>query len=172
MAKQSAGILVFRRQPSVIEVLLVHPGGPFWAKKDTWSIPKGELEDGEDRLAAARREFEEEVGFAVPAGELMDLGEAKQSGKINYIWAVEGNPDIKRFKSNTFKMEWPPKSGQEQEFPENDRAAWIDLVTAKTKVYGYLTVYIDRLAEKLGTEVTEFAVAAKPASLPEQQSLL
>lgn len=168
MAKQSAGILVFRKTGSKVEVLLVHPGGPFWSKKDTWSIPKGELEEGEDRLAAAKREFAEEVGFEVPDGELTDLGEAKQSGKVNYIWAVEGNPDIKKFKSNTFTMEWPPKSGQEQEFPENDRAAWFDLAMAKTKVFAYLAVYIDRLAETLGSKVEPVPEPEKP----QQQSLL
>jgi predicted NUDIX family NTP pyrophosphohydrolase len=165
MAKQSAGILVFRRTADTVEVLLVHPGGPFWAKKDTWSIPKGELEADEDLLSAAVREFEEEVGFKPPEGQRISLGEAKQSGKTNYIWAVEGDADLKRFKSNTFTMEWPPKSGQEQEFPENDRARWFDLAAAQGKVFKNQTGFIERLAETLGTTIE---VNAKP----EQQSLL
>jgi predicted NUDIX family NTP pyrophosphohydrolase len=165
MTKHSSGILVFRRQAGAVEVLLVHPGGPFWAKKDTWSIPKGELEADEEPLSAAAREFAEEVGFPAPAGQLLSLGEAKQSGKLNSIWAVEGDADLKQFKSNTFAMEWPPKSGQQAEFPENDRAAWFDLATAQIKLFKYQTVFLDRLAEAL-----KVTIAAKIA--PEQQSLL
>lgn len=168
---QSAGILVFRKRGNTVEVLLVHPGGPFWAKKDSWSIPKGELEAGEQRQSAALREFEEEVGFKPPDGELINLGEAKQNSKVNHIWAVAGDVDLKQFKSNSFTMEWPPKSGQEQEFPENDRAAWFDLATAKTKLYQYLAVFIDRLAEAIGADIP--IITADPApDLPEQQSLL
>ncbi|HTB48789.1 MAG TPA: NUDIX domain-containing protein [Verrucomicrobiae bacterium] len=164
MSKQSAGILVFRGNPRSVEVLLVHPAGPFWAKKDTWSIPKGELDEGEDHLAAAFREFEEELGMLPPAGELLELGSMKQSGgKTNYIWAVEGEFNVKLFKGNTFTMEWPPKSGQQQEFPENDRAAWFDLATAKRKLFKAQIVFIDRLAERLKIEMTPE---------PEQQSLL
>ena len=165
MAKQSAGILVFRKHSGVVEVLLAHPGGPFWANKDSWSIPKGELDDGEDLQVAAEREFKEEVGFDRPAGKLIELGEAKQSGKTNYIWAVEGDPDLKQFKSNMFKMEWPPKSGTEQEYPEVDRIKWFDLATAQIKVYKYQVVYFDRLAEAIGTTIETKAV-------PEQQTLL
>lgn len=165
MAKQSAGILVFRKKSGAVEVLLAHPGGPFWAKKDTWSIPKGELGEGEELQAAAEREFAEEVGFERPAGALIDLGQAKQSGKTNYIWAVEGDVDLNKFKSNTFTMEWPPSSGKEEEFNETDRIAWFDLATAKTKVYKYQVDYFDRLAEALGTTIEE-------TSVPEQQTLL
>src|SRR5262245_47550688 len=123
MAKHSAGILMFRRSGPEPEVLLVHPGGPFWAKKDdgAWSIPKGLYESGEDPLAAARREFEEETG-CVPDGEFIALGSFKQpGGKIVAAWAVEGDFDLAGFKSNPFSMEWPPKSGRIQQFPEADR---------------------------------------------------
>lgn len=164
MSVQSAGILVFRGQGSKIEVLLVHPGGPFWAKKDSWSIPKGELEADEELLTGAFREFEEEVGVPPPKGELLELGEFKSSSaKTNYIWAMEGDFDLKDFKSNTFTMEWPPKSGVQQEFVENDRAGWFDLTTAQRKVFKNQAVFIDRLAERLQIDMpTE----------PEQQSLL
>ena len=164
MSVQSAGILVFRRTVSAVEVLLVHPGGPFWAKKDSWSIPKGELETDEDLFSGAAREFEEEVGIKPPAGKQLELGEFKQgSAKTNHIWAVEGEVDLKDFKCNTFIMEWPPKSGVEQEFPENDRAAWFDLGTARRKLFKGQVIFIDRLAEQLNVEV---------AAEPEQQSLL
>jgi len=166
MGKQSAGLLVFRRVKGGIEVLLVHPGGPFWGKKDTWSIPKGELEAGEDQKAAVAREFEEEVGAKPPAGKLIDLGTSKSSGsKTNYVWAVEGDVDLTKFKCNTFTMEWPPKSGQQQEFPENDRAAWFDLASAKSKLFKSQVGFVDKLAEILGV-----TVEIKPE--PEQQSLL
>lgn len=165
MTKHSAGLLVFRRNADSVEVLLVHPGGPFWARKDSWSIPKGELEEDEELQSAAAREFTEETGFPPPAGELIGLGEARQGSKLNSIWAVEGDVDLKQFKSNTFTMEWPPKSGQEAEFPENDRAAWFDLATARTKLFKYQTAFLDRLAEAL-----QVTIAAKVA--PEQQSLL
>src|SRR5437660_2520772 len=109
--KQSAGILVYRRKGDKVEVLLAHPGGPFGAKKDVWSIPKGELDDNEDRQAAGKREFEEELGVPPPAGELIDLGTSKQSGKINYIWAVEGEVEVANLSFNSmFTIEWPPRS--------------------------------------------------------------
>ena len=165
MSKQSAGILVFRRQASGVEVLLVHPGGPFWAKKDSWSIPKGELEADEDHLSAAQREFAEELGMPAPTGELTDLGAVKQPGKVNFIWAVEGTIDLAKFKSNTFAMEWPPHSGQELQFPENDRAAWFDLITAKRKLFRAQAEFIDRLASALNIPLIDIAP-------PEQQSLL
>lgn len=161
---QSAGILVYRKQGSDVEVLLTHPGGPFWAKKDTWSIPKGEVEENESLETAAAREFKEELNIDPPAGERLDLGSVKQSGgKTNYIWAVSGNPDITGFKSNAFSMEWPPKSGQMQEFPENDRAAWFPLSEAKLKVFKAQQTFLDRLVEHLGLEKIE---------VPEQQTLL
>ncbi len=129
MAKTSAGILLFRRAPAGVEVLLVHPGGPFWAKKDVgaWSIPKGLADEGEDLLAAAKREFLEETGMPVE-GEFLDLGAHKQpSGKTIVAWACEGDFDPASLKSNTFSVEWPPRSGRMAEFPEVDRAAWFSI---------------------------------------------
>lgn len=126
MAKSSAGVLLFRRRGGSIELLLVHPGGPFWKNKDAgaWSIPKGEFTDGEPALEAARREFLEETGFAVD-GPFLPLTPLKQpSGKTIHAWAAEGDLDPAAVRSNTFSMEWPPKSGREREFPEVDRAAW------------------------------------------------
>jgi len=164
VSKQAAGILVFRQITDTVEVLLVHLAGPMWAKRDCWSIPKGELDEDEDHLEAAFREFEEELGSAPPVGELIELGSLKSSGnKMNYIWAIEGDFDVTTFKSNTFTMEWPPKSGQQQEFLENDRAAWFDLPTAKRKLFKSQIDFIDRLAERLAVEM-------QPD--PEQQSLL
>jgi len=152
--KRSAGILVFRRSDASVELLLAHPGGPIWGKRDVWSIPKGELDENEQLEAAARREFEEEIGLAVPAGELIDLGSAKQSGgKTNFVWAVEGDIDLAKFSCNTFTMEWPPKSGQFQEFPENDRAAWFAPELAVQKLFPAQVVFIERLAEKLGLDI-------------------
>jgi predicted NUDIX family NTP pyrophosphohydrolase len=136
MAKQSAGILMFRRTGGRPEVLLVHPGGPFWAKKDdgAWSIPKGLYEDREDPLAAARREFEEETG-CTPEGEFLALGSFKQpSNKTIVAWAIESDFDLAKFKSNLFSMEWPPKSGRTQQFPEVDRIAWFEPDEAKRKI--------------------------------------
>jgi predicted NUDIX family NTP pyrophosphohydrolase len=147
--RRSAGLLLYRRNPD-IEVLLVHPGGPFFAKKDdgVWSIPKGEYEPGEDALAAAVREFEEELGSRPPDGERIDLGEVKQrGGKIVTAWAVEGDIDTVAVVSNTFAMEWPPRSGRTAEFPEIDRAEWFDLPTARTKILAAQEPFLDRLAE-------------------------
>jgi predicted NUDIX family NTP pyrophosphohydrolase len=136
MARQSAGLLMYRRRQGTVEVLLAHPGGPFWAKKDlgAWSIPKGEFEPDEDSRAAAKREFEEETGFSV-TGEFIPLAPIKQpGGKIVHIWAVEGDCDAAAIKSNTFMIEWPPRSGRQQAFPEIDRAEWFSLDDAKEKV--------------------------------------
>jgi predicted NUDIX family NTP pyrophosphohydrolase len=136
MAKISAGILLFRRRPPDLEVMLVHPGGPFWAKKDlgAWSIPKGLADEGEDLLAAAKREFLEETGMAVD-GEFLDLGAHKQpSGKTIAAWACEGDFDPATLKSNTFSLEWPPRSGRMAEFPEVDRAAWYSIDDALVKI--------------------------------------
>ena len=147
--KRSAGLLLYRRAPE-LEVLLVHPGGPFFAKKDdgVWSVPKGEYEPDEDPLAAAVREFEEELGSPPPAGERIDLGEIKQrAGKIVTAWAVEGDIDASAVVSNTFEMEWPPRSGRTAEFPEIDRAEWFDLTTARTKILAAQQPFLDRLAE-------------------------
>lgn len=136
MAKQSAGLLPFREGPSGLEVLLVHPGGPFWAAKDdgAWSIPKGEIADDEDPLAAARREFEEETGF-VAGDDMRPLTPIRlPSGKVVHAWAVRGDADPAALESNTFSMEWPPRSGRHQEFPEVDRAAWLSIAEAKRKI--------------------------------------
>jgi predicted NUDIX family NTP pyrophosphohydrolase len=136
--KRSAGLLVYRLgADSGLEVLIAHMGGPFWAKKDdrAWSIPKGEYEGDEDPLAAAWREFEEEMGSPAPGGEVIGLGEQRQpSGKIIVTYAVEGDFDLSGFRSNVFAMEWPPGSGQLQEFPEMDRAEWMTAERAARKL--------------------------------------
>jgi predicted NUDIX family NTP pyrophosphohydrolase len=152
MSKRSAGFLLFREVSSHLEVLLVHPGGPFWAKKDegAWSIPKGEFEENEDPLAAAKREFEEETGFA-PTGEVIPLEPLRQpSGKLVYAWAMKGDFDPAELKSNTFSMEWPPKSGRHQEFPEIDRAAWLPIEAASHKILKGQAAFLVQLQEKLG----------------------
>jgi predicted NUDIX family NTP pyrophosphohydrolase len=153
MPKLSAGLLLYRRTNGEVEVLLVHPGGPFWAKKDdgAWSIPKGEYERGEDPLEVAIREFEEEIGVPPPqASEAVPLGELRQpSGKRLSAWALEGRLDVDEVHSNTFPMEWPPRSGRMQEFPEVDRAAWFDLETARRKLLKGQVAFLDRLREVL-----------------------
>ena len=136
MPKQSAGLLMFRRRGGALEVFLVHPGGPFWAKKDqgAWSIPKGEYEPDEDPLVAARREFAEETGI-VPEGAFVALAPLRQSGgKLVRAFAFEGDLDPETIKSNTFVMEWPPRSGRQQEFPEVDRAGWFTIDVASQKI--------------------------------------
>jgi predicted NUDIX family NTP pyrophosphohydrolase len=136
MPKHSAGLLLYRRRASSCEVLLVHPGGPFWKKKDhgAWSIPKGLVEEGEEPLATAKREFAEETGL-VPQGQFDPLGSFRQSGgKIVHAWAVEGDFDPNDLKCNTFTLEWPPRSGRMQEFPEVDRAAWFSLQEASAMI--------------------------------------
>jgi predicted NUDIX family NTP pyrophosphohydrolase len=134
--KESAGLLMYRLHDSTLEVFLVHPGGPYWAKKDlgSWSIPKGEFEEGEDRLNAAKREFREETGF-LPEGSFAALTPVKQpGGKTVYAWAVRGDCDAKTIVSNRFSIEWPPRSGKRQEFPEVDRAGWFTMELAKEKI--------------------------------------
>jgi predicted NUDIX family NTP pyrophosphohydrolase len=136
MKQRSAGILMYRRRGTGIELFLVHPGGPLWAKKDeaAWSIPKGLYDESEDALAAARREFEEETGFAVD-GAFTPLGEHKQpTGKLVIAWALEGDCDPAVIRSNTFTMEWPPKSGKAARFPEVDRAGWFGPDEAMRKI--------------------------------------
>ena len=136
MAKQSAGLLLYRVHQGALEVFLVHPGGPFWAGKDlgAWSIPKGEIEEGEDLLEAARREFAEETGFR-PEGVFRELAPVRQkSGKVVRAWAVEGDCDAAAIRSNTFPLEWPPRSGRWMDVPEVDRAGWFDLDTARAKI--------------------------------------
>lgn len=147
MATTAAGILLFRRGGSALEVLLVHMGGPFWARKDAgaWSIPKGEVGAGEDAMAAARREFEEETGAAITE-PLRAIGQLTQSGgKIVHAWAVEQDFDPARLRSNTFKMEWPAGSGRLREFPEVDRAAWFDLAEAARRILPSQRPFLDRL---------------------------
>lgn len=150
--KRSAGLLVFRRMPGT-EVLLGHMGGPFWAKRDAgaWSIPKGEYEPDEAPRAAARREFVEELGLPAPEGELIELGDVRQSGgKLVTVWAVEGDVDPGRVVPGTFEMEWPRGSGRIQRFPEIDRVAWFDLERAREKLVTAQRAFVDRLAERLG----------------------
>ena len=140
---------MFRRREGSLEVFLVHPGGPFWAKKDSgaWSIPKGEYTEGEDPRAAALREFEEETGWA-PRGEFLPLGQIRQAGgKIVTAWAFEGDCDPASIRSNTFSIEWPPRSGKAQEFPEIDRAAWFPLEIAREKILKGQTAFLDRLSQ-------------------------
>ena len=151
MTKQSAGLLMYRKKNQSIQVLLIHPGGPFWAKKDlgTWSMPKGEFNREEDALKAARREFEEETGF-LPTGQFMRLGAIKQpSGKVIHAWAFEGDLDAKKIKSNTFSLEWPPQSGKQQEFPEADRAEWFNIDVAREKIISGQLEFIDELLRLL-----------------------
>ncbi|HXE43913.1 MAG TPA: NUDIX domain-containing protein [Conexibacter sp.] len=154
MAKRSAGILMFRRTgDGELEVLLVHPGGPFWARRDAgaWSIPKGEVDQGEDERACALRELAEETGAAfpdAPEDELLALGEVRQkSGKVVAAWAIERDLDADAIVSNTFELEWPPRSGRVQMFPEVDRAAWLSLPAARRKLLPAQAPFLDRLAE-------------------------
>ena len=151
MAKRSSGILLFRRSP-VLEVLLVHPGGPFWAKKDlgAWSIPKGEHDDAEEAVAAALREFEEETGTKPDEGDLTDLGTVRQkSGKVVQAYALEGDLDADAIRSNTFSLEWPPRSGVIREFPEVDHAQWFALTEARRRINPAQVVFLERVREML-----------------------
>ena len=151
-SKRSAGILLFRRTNGQVEVLIAHMGGPLWARKDeaAWSVPKGEYEPDEPAEAAARREFQEELGLPVPDGTWIDLGEVKQSnGKIVTVWALEGDLDTTQVVPGMFTMEWPKGSGVVREFPEVDRAAWFDLATARDKLVKAQRDFLDRLAERL-----------------------
>src|SRR3954466_3747010 len=150
MAKRSSGILLFRRRAE-LEVLLVHPGGPFWARKDAgaWSIPKGEHEERENAQACAIREFTEETGSAPSPGELDDLGSIKQKGgKVVQAWALEGDLDAAEVRSNTFTMQWPPRSGRMQEFPEVDRAQWFALGEARERINPAQAAFLDRLERR------------------------
>ena len=152
MARRSAGILLYRLTGDGPEFLLVHPGGPFWAKRDegAWSIPKGEYEEDEDPLASALREFEEETGTLLEPGELVELGSVKQkSGKVVVAWATRGDLDVDVIHSNTFVMEWPPRSGSTAEFPEVDRAGWFDPAAARRKLVAAQAAFVDRLLERL-----------------------
>lgn len=152
MTPRSAGVLLYRRGPAGLEVLLVHPGGPFWAKKDegAWQLPKGGVDPGEDAEAAARREFAEELGTA-PQGDLRPLGSIRQSGgKIVEAFALEGDLDPEAIVSVSFEIEWPPRSGTRQSFPEVDRAAWFTLAAAKRMMLASQLPLLDRLMELVG----------------------
>jgi predicted NUDIX family NTP pyrophosphohydrolase len=150
--KQSAGLLVHRGAVAALEVLLVHPGGPFWAKKDdgAWFIPKGEIENDEEPWATARREFREELGLPPPDSEPLELGTVKnKSGKLIYAWALAGDLDLSGFHSNTFSLEWPPRSGKQREFPEVDRARYFGIEEATQKMHSAELPLLERLLRVL-----------------------
>jgi len=152
--KKTAGLLLYRIRGSAVEVFLVHPGGPFWAKKDegAWSIPKGEFADDEQPLSAAKREFQEETGFSME-GNFMALAPLKQrSGKLVYAWALEGDCDAGAIKSNLFSMEWPPRSGKRQEYPEVDRASWFTLESAKRRIVPGQIAFLEELQQMLDSD--------------------
>ena len=153
MGARSAGLLLYRTTAQgVVEVLIAHPGGPFWMRKDdgAWSIPKGEYDTGDDPLAAAYREFREETGCEPPDGEVVALGELKQpGGKKVTVWALEGDLDVARASSNTFELEWPPRSGRVQEFPEVDRVEWASVSRARTKLLKGQVLFLDRMMDAL-----------------------
>lgn len=151
MAKQSAGILLYRFKDKQLQVFLIHPGGPFFRNKDTgsWSIPKGEFLDDEDPLDAAKREFQEETGQSIE-GKFIELGPIIQkAGKKVYAWAIEGDIDHEKIVSNLFEIEWPPRSGKKQTFPEVDKAGWFDTETAKVKINIAQSVFMDKLLFQL-----------------------
>ena len=145
--KRSAGILLYRRADGMLELLLVHPGGPFWAKRDlgAWTIPKGEIVEGEDPLAAARRELTEETGVAANPSAIALTPLRQAGGKLVLAWAVEGDCDASRIRSNTFTMEWPPRSGRMAQFPEVDRAAWFEPGEARRRILPSQAPFIDEL---------------------------
>ncbi|HTL20335.1 MAG TPA: NUDIX domain-containing protein [Steroidobacteraceae bacterium] len=148
----SAGLLLYRRAESGLEVFLVHPGGPFWARKDegAWSVPKGLVDADEEELACARREFREETGFDAPSGAELDLGTFRQpSGKQVHVWAIEGDCDPAQLSSNLFEMEWPPKSGRRARFPEVDRGGWFDRTQALAKITTGQRPILERLYTEL-----------------------
>jgi predicted NUDIX family NTP pyrophosphohydrolase len=169
MKKHSAGLLVYRKADSSIEVLIAHMGGPFHAKKDVghWSIPKGEHEKGENPKTVAQREFNEELGKKAPGGQWLDLGDIEyKNGKKVVAWAVEGNLDVSEVKSNTFEMEWPPRSGKMQEFPEIDHAAYFPLDVAAKKLIPAQVELLQRLAQKLGIKMQAGSEPSKPVQPP------
>jgi predicted NUDIX family NTP pyrophosphohydrolase len=154
----SAGIVLWRHGNQGLEVLLAHMGGPLWATKDHghWTVPKGEIEPGEEFEAVARREFQEETGHSVPDRPLVALGQIRQkSGKVVHAWGVEGDLDPARAVSNTYEMEWPPKSGRMRSFPEIDRVEWFDLGEARTRLKAAQVPFIDRLVEALAQSSSE-----------------
>ena len=150
--RTSAGILLWRRRSGGLEVLLAHPGGPFWARKDHghWTVPKGEIEPDEELEDVARREFAEETGHSVPDGSLIELGEIKQkSGKRVVAWAAQGDLDPRAAVSNTYEMEWPPRSGKMQRFPEIDRVEWFGLDEAQRRLKAAQVPFLERLCSAL-----------------------
>ena len=156
MPSQSAGILLFRRAGGIVQFLLVHPGGPFWAKKDegAWTIPKGLYEEPENAIDAARREFWEETGATI-AGDLVELGKFKQpGGKVISAFAAESDFDVEKLRSNAFSLEWPPKSGKQVEFPEVDRAGWFSLTEAVAKITKGQVPILEKLAAALGLDAS------------------
>lgn len=173
--KLTAGILVYRIRDNVLQVLLAHSGGPFWARKEdhAWSIFKGEPDEGEDLLAAAKREFAEETAQIFPEDhELLPLGESKLSdGKIAHIWAMEHDYDPAAIRSNNFEMQWPPKSGRMQEFPENDRAAWFDAAEAPEKMFKGQSVFVERLYDNLHARLPELRTEGPDGGSSVQPSL-
>ncbi len=144
--------MVYRRKGNSVEVLLVHPGGPFWAKKDNkaWGLPKGEFTDGEDSLVAAKREFKEELGNEPPTGEYTELGTVKTPSKIIHGWAVEAAFDISNINSNLIDIEWPPRSGQTLQIPEVDKAQWFEISQAPPKMHSGQDAFLEQLAKQLG----------------------
>jgi len=154
MTVESAGLVLYRVRDGKTEVLLVHPGGPFWKRRDegAWSIPKGEMGPGESRLDVARREFQEELGVPPPEGEVLPLGSVRQAGgKVVHAWAAPGDLDISRVSSGTFAIEWPPRSGRTQEFPEVDKAAWFDVDAARRMILAAQGAFLDRLEAQLSS---------------------
>lgn len=171
--RRSAGLLLWRRaggaqgSDGVVEVLLAHPGGPLFARKDDghWSIPKGECDPGEDEWAAAQREFSEELGIPVPRGTPLPLGEARQgSGKVNVIWALEADPGPFEVRSNLFEMQWPPRSGERAHFPEIDRVAWFPLDVAQGKLFGSQRPFLDTLAATLDGRQVDVDAPGRPGA--------
>lgn len=152
MVKTTAGLLPFRRGAQGLEVFLVHPGGPFWARKDegAWSIPKGEIDEDEDPLAAACRELEEETGFTADGVPIPLASIRQRSGKIVHAWAMELNLDPGSIRSGTFSIEWPPRSGRQREFPEVDRAGWFSLEAARAKILSAQVSFLEELEVRFG----------------------
>jgi predicted NUDIX family NTP pyrophosphohydrolase len=153
-SRRSAGLLLYRHDADGVRVLLGHMGGPFWARKDeaAWSIPKGELVDGEDPAAAAAREFTEELGLPAPSGDWHPLGDIRTGSKTVTAWAVEGDLDVRHMVPGTFTLEWPPRSGRQQEFPELDRVEWLDVDTARFKLVVSQRPLLDQLVELLARQ--------------------
>ena len=167
MSKQSGGILLYRQHHGRLQVLLGHPGGPFYVRRGNgvWSIPKGEFDDG-DALTAAKREFMEETSAQLPTGDYLELGSVKtKSGKTIYAWAVEDDLDPSILRSNSFEIEWPPKSGQKQQFPEIDKFEWFTLPQARQKITTAQAAFLDKLCEILGLDDNEKAAEPTQASL-------